>query len=75
MYWSFQLIDEKKLKIEEDEDFIDYPKFKNSLKKLAERYPDGVGNETIAKVLNMTEEEVEDTYQGAIKKLQAKLGV
>lgn len=69
------MIDEKKLKLMEDEDFIDYPKFKNSLKKLIDKYPDGVENETIAKVLNMTEEEVEETYQSAIKKLQAKLGV
>lgn len=69
------MIDEKKLKLMEDEDFIDYPKFKNSLKKLVDKYPDGVDNETIAKVLDMTEEEVEETYQSAIKKLQARLGV
>lgn len=69
------MIDEKKLKLMEDEDFIDYPKFKNSLKKLIDKYPDGVDNETIAKVLDITEEEVEQIYQSAIKKLQARLGV
>ena len=69
------MIDEKKFKLMEDEDFIDYPKFKNSLKKLIDKYPDGIDNETIAKVLDMTEEEVEQTYQSAIKKLQARLGV
>lgn len=69
------MIDEKKLKLMEDEDFIDYPKFKNSLKKLIDKYPDGVDNETIAKVLDITESEAEGYYQSAIKKLKAKLGV
>jgi hypothetical protein len=69
------MTDEKKHKILNDEDFIDYPKFKNSLSKLVEKYPDGVDTETIAKVLNMTEEEVEETYQNAILKLKNNLGV
>lgn len=66
---------EKKHKILNDEDFIDYPKFKNSLSKLIEKYPEGVEIHTIAKVLNMTEEEVEETYQSAIQKLKDNLGV
>lgn len=69
------MLEEKKHKIQNDEDFIDYPKFKNSLSKLIEKYPDGVDTETIAKVLNMTEEEVEETYQNAILKLKNNLGV
>ena len=67
--------EEKKFKVNEDEDFIDYPKFKNSLNKLIEKYPEGVDQETIAKVLMMTTEEVEETYASAIKKLQLALGV
>lgn len=66
---------EKKHKISNEEDFIDYPKFKNSLSKLIEKYPEGVDTQTIAKVLNMTEKEVEETYQSAIKKLKDNLGV
>lgn len=69
------MLEEKKHKIQNDEDFIDYPKFKNSLSKLIEKYPDGVDTETIAKVLNMTEEEVEEIYQNAILKLKNNLGV
>jgi hypothetical protein len=69
------MIDEKKRKIAEEEDYIDYPKFKNSIKKLIEKYPDGVGKETIAKVLHLSEEEVDETYASAIKKLQKSLGV
>ncbi len=75
MYWSFHMTEEKKRKINEEEDYIDYPKFKNSIKKLIDKYPDGVENDVIAKVLNLTEEEVEKTYAGAIKKLQDSLGV
>lgn len=67
--------EEKKHKILNDEDYIDYPKFKNSLKKLIEKYPGGVDNETIAKALMMTEEEVEATYQSAINKIKEDLGV
>jgi len=67
--------EEKKRKIEEDEDFIDYPKFKNSVNKLIEKYPEGIDKETIAKVLMMSEEEVDEVYASAIKKLQISLGV
>ena len=69
------MIDEKKRKMEEEEDYIDYPKFKNSIKKLIDKYPDGVDNEVIAKVLNMSIEEVEADYANAIKKLQDSLEV
>ena len=79
MYWSFHMVDEKKRKIREEEDYIDCPKYKNSIKILIEKkYPDGIqekDNEVIAKVLNMTEEEVEEVYNSAINKLKANLGV
>lgn len=67
------MIEEKKHKIMEDEDYIDSPKFKHSLKELLEKNPDGVDNETISKVLNMSVQEVEETYQSAIRKLQKTL--
>lgn len=67
------MIEEKKLRLTEEEDFIDCPKFNNSIRQLIEKNPEGVDDETIAKVLNMTAEEVEKTYQNAIKKLQKSL--
>lgn len=67
------MIEEKKLRLTEEEDFIDCPKFNNSLKQLIEKNPEGVDDEMIAKVLSMTTEEVEKTYQNAIKKLQKSL--
>ena len=69
------MTEEKKKRINTEEDFIDYPKFKNSVKKLIEKYPDGVDDETIAKVLLMTEEEVNEIYLDSIEKIKNKLGV
>lgn len=69
------MIEEKKLRLMEEEDFIDCPKFNNSIKQLIEKNPEGIDDETIAKILNMSVEEVERTYQNAIKKLQKYLEV
>lgn len=67
------MIDEKKLKLTQEEDYIDCPKFNNSIKQLIDRNPDGIDDETIAKVLNMSVDEVEKTYQNAINKLKKSL--
>jgi hypothetical protein len=67
------VIDEKKHKLTQEEDYIDCPKFNNSIRQLIEKNPEGVDDETIAKVLNMSSEEVEKIYQNAIKKLQKSL--
>lgn len=64
-----------KEKILEDEDFIYCPRLGNSLKKLIDKNPEGVDNERIAKVLMMTEEEVEETYESALKKFREALGI
>jgi len=57
-------------KIDEDEDFINYPRFDNSIKKLLLKHEKGVKPEIIAKAMNMTVEEVEETYQQAVEKLK-----
>lgn len=69
------MIEEKKHKLTQEEDYIDCPKFNNSIKKLIEKNPDGVDDETIARVLGISTEEVEQTYQNAIKKLQKILKI
>lgn len=61
--------------INEDEDYIKAPKYKNSLKRFMQRFPDGVENDKIAEVLGMTEEEVEEEYMTAIAKIKRILGV
>jgi dimeric dUTPase (all-alpha-NTP-PPase superfamily) len=67
------VIDEKKLKLTQEEDYIDCPKFNNSIRQLIDKNPDGIDDETIAKVLNMSVDEVEKAYQNAINKLKKSL--
>jgi hypothetical protein len=64
-----------KTKIHTDSDFIYCPRLNNSLSKYVERYPEGVDNEKIAKVLMMDEDEVEATFQRAVKKLRDHIGL
>lgn len=61
-------------RIETDPDFINAPRFDNSMKKaLAER--DGFGDRVIAQMLQIKEKEVKEIYQSAILKLRAILGL
>lgn len=69
------MTEEKKRKILEEEDFIDYPKFKNSIKKLIEKYPEGVEDEVISKILHLPKEEVKEKYQISIEKIRKKLSL
>jgi len=64
-----------KEKIENDPDFINYPKFGNSLKKALESNPSGVKDEIIQKMLLMTQEEIDKAYGSAIMKLKGHLGL
>ena len=64
-----------KSKIHTDSDFIYCPRLGNSLEKYVSRYPEGVDNEKIAKVLMMEESEVEAVFQSAVRKLRAEIGL
>jgi hypothetical protein len=64
-----------KEKIETDDDFINSPSHRNSLKVFMSKNPEGVDNDRIAKVLMITEEEVEEAYEEALAKLKANLAV
>lgn len=57
-------------RIDTELDYINYPKFKNSINCLIKKYPNGVETNTIAKALMITPEEVEKIYQSAVKKLR-----
>jgi DNA-binding NarL/FixJ family response regulator len=65
--------EEEKNKIKNNEDYINCPKFRFSIKELINRYPEGVSNEAIAKALNISTQEVQEIYQSAIKKIQEEL--
>jgi len=64
--------DEIKLKIETDPVFINIKRFDYSIENLIDRYPDGAPLRLIAQALNMTEEEVQETYNNVLVKLKTK---
>lgn len=57
-------------RILEDEDYIKCAKFCNSMAKYVDRYSEGVENNIIAKLLSMSEEEVEKIYQESVEILR-----
>lgn len=57
-------------KILQEEDYVRCPKLGNSLNKFTSKNSEGVENSTIARLLLMTEEEVERAYQEAIATLR-----
>lgn len=65
--------DEKRARAMEEEDFVHSPKFNNSLKRFLAKNDEGVENETIAKILGMTPEEVEAIYQEAVQELREEM--
>lgn len=67
--------DAVKEKILSDEDFIYCPRLGNSLVRLMEKNPEGIDKDRISKVLLLTEEEVVNIYDEAIRKLKQNLGL
>lgn len=63
-------IKQKKILIANDEDYVDCIKFKNSLKKVIEKHPDGTEDAFAAKIMLLTEEELNQIYQKTIEKLR-----
>lgn len=61
-------------RIEADEDYIRSPKFSNSLNKFLAKNPDGAEDSVIARLLSMSEEEVEAIYQNAVEQLREEMG-
>lgn len=62
-----------KKRVNTEEDFVHSPRFGNSLRRFLIKNSDGVDNATIAKVLMMTEEEVERLYEEAINELREEM--
>ena len=58
-------------RIKEDIDYIRCPKCSNSLSKFLSKNPDGVENHTIARLLMITEDDVERIYGEAVRMLRA----
>ena len=62
-----------KEKIDIDDDFINSPSHKNSLRVFMSKNIEGVDNARISKVLMITEEEVEEAYQSALAKIKEQM--
>lgn len=61
-----------KNEIETNPDYICLPRYGCSLKRVLDRYPDGVPTASMAaKALNVTEEEYEALVSGAMEKLRS----
>lgn len=60
-------------RINEEEDYIRCPKFSNSLTKFVSKNSDGVEDSTIARLLMIPEEKVQEIYQEAVKKLRQEM--
>lgn len=65
--------EEKRNRLDNEEDFIDCNKHGFSIKHLIDKNPEGVDDTTIARVLNISVEEVEKVYQNAINKIRLSL--
>ncbi len=65
--------EEIKYMIETDADFINIKRFEFSLKKLLERYPDGVPTRIICTALQMDEPAVIQLENEVLAKLKTKL--
>lgn len=60
-------------KVLEEEDYVRAPKFSNSLSKFLSKNSDGVENATIARLLMISEEEVEKLFQEAVVMLREEM--
>jgi hypothetical protein len=62
--------DDVKKRIRDEEDYIRCPKFGNSLARLRSKHPDGVEDHMIAKILMLTEQEIQGLYDEAVEMLK-----
>jgi hypothetical protein len=66
------MFDDRK-RLQEDEDYIHNPKLKNSIEEVQKKYPDGVSDKDIAKMLSIPIKHVRFLYASAIKKIRKKI--
>lgn len=60
-------------KVQTEEDYVRAPKFSNSLAKFVARNSDGVENATIARLLMIPEDQVEEIYAEAVEMLRQEM--
>lgn len=62
--------DDIQRRIRDEEDYIRCPKCSNSLAKFLAKNSEGVEDSTIARLLMIPEEKVQEIYEDAVKKLR-----
>lgn len=66
-------MEEVKLRLETEPDFVNLKRYGYSLERVMDRYPDGVPDRLVAQALCMSEEEVEEFYEEVVLKLREKI--
>lgn len=61
--------------VKEDPDFVYVKRFDYSLKRITERYPEGVPARLIAQALFLAEDDIEKLYNDIIAKLKREMGI
>lgn len=64
---------EMKKRILNDPDYVRCPKTSNSLQKFLSKNPDGVEDNTIARLLMIDEEDVQELYDEAVEQLRESM--
>lgn len=68
-------LNEARMRLSEDEDYVYLKRFEYSLEKLLERYPEGCPDRIVAQALMMTEEQVQEMYQKVVVRLRELMNV
>ena len=64
---------EIKKRVETEENFVTVPRYNYSLDKMMNYNPDGYSREVIANALAITDEELEELYEEALRRLREML--
>lgn len=65
--------DDVQRRVREEEDYVRCPKLNNSLERFLSKSPDGVENNVIARLLAMSEQEVQELYEEAVEMLRDQM--
>lgn len=62
-----------RIRLQEDEDYIEMMRCKDSIKNVQKKYPEGLKDEDIAKALVLSLKHVRLLYESALRKLRKKM--
>jgi DNA-binding NarL/FixJ family response regulator len=68
-------VEEIRVRINSEKNYVHIKRFNYDIENVLDRYPEGAPNKVIAAGLQMTEEEVEETWQRIVLKLREAMKV